>query len=163
MARKFNQKTLEVLEALNASKKTISSKELYKNYGSKMPYKEFYNLLFRLSDLGLASKEKVLGGLNVSITPEGQKVFLRNKPVRDGVWKLVIFDIPEKQKKVRQILRAKLTALHFKKWQNSIWITPYALDEEIEEEMKILADKFFVRLIKVREINKTDDLEKLFA
>jgi hypothetical protein len=28
--------------------------------------------------------------------------------------------------------------------------------------MKILADKFFVRLIKVREINKTDDLEKLF-
>jgi hypothetical protein len=35
-------------------------------------------------------------------------------------------------------------------------------DEEIEEEMKILADKFFVRLIKVREINKTDDLEKLF-
>jgi DNA-binding transcriptional regulator PaaX len=119
-------------------------------------------LLFRLSDLGLASKEKVLGGLNVSITAEGQKIFLRNKPVRDGVWKLVIFDIPEKQKKVRQILRAKLTALHFKKWQNSIWITPYALDEEIEEEMKILADKFFVRLIKVREINKTDDLEKLF-
>jgi DNA-binding transcriptional regulator PaaX len=162
MARKFNQKTLEILETLNNSRKTMSSKELFKLHGLGMPYKDFYNLLFRLSDLGLAKKEKIPGGLNVNITKDGEKLFMRHRPTKDGVWKLVIFDIPEKQKKIRQILRAKLTALHFKKWQNSIWITPYALDEEIEEEMKMLADKFFVRLIKVKEINKTDDLEKLF-
>lgn len=163
MARKFNEKTLEILGTLHTLNKTLSSKELFKKHGSGMPYKDFYNLLFRLSDLGLAKKEKIPGGLNVSITKDGEKLFMRHRPTKDGVWKMVIFDIPEKQKKIRQILRAKLTALHFKKWQNSIWITPYALDEEIEQEMKMLADKFFVRLIKVKDINKTEDLEKLFA
>jgi DNA-binding transcriptional regulator PaaX len=74
----------------------------------------------------------------------------------------VIFDIPEKQKYVRVVLRAKLKALHFKKWQNSIWISPYKLDEEIEAEFDELAKKFFVRLIKTKDINLTEDLEKMF-
>jgi len=78
------------------------------------------------------------------------------------VWKIIIFDIPEKQKHIRVVLRAKLKALHFKKWQNSIWISPFALDEEIETELKEIGKKFFVRLIKTKEINITEDLEKLF-
>jgi CRISPR-associated endonuclease Cas2 len=78
------------------------------------------------------------------------------------VWKLVIFDVPEKHKKVRNILRAKLNQLGFKKWQNSIWASPYELDTEIEKEFLELGKKFFIRLIKTQEINLTEDLEKLF-
>ena len=99
----------------------------------------------------------------VSITEEGRKMLSRARPDRDGVWKLVIFDIPEKQKYVRTVLRAKLKSLHFKKWQNSIWVSPYKLDEEIENELKQLSKKFFIRLIKTTDINETADLEKLFA
>jgi len=54
----------------------------------------------------------------------------------------VIFDIPEKHKYVRNVLRAKLKQLHFKKWQNSIWVSPYALDGQIEEDFKELGKKF---------------------
>ena len=86
----------------------------------------------------------------------------RLSPKKDGVWKLVIFDIPEKHKYVRNVLRAKLKTLHFKKWQNSIWASPFALDEEIETELLALAKKFFVRLIKTTEINETKDLEEMF-
>jgi phenylacetic acid degradation operon negative regulatory protein len=83
-------------------------------------------------------------------------------PKKDGVWKLVIFDIPEKHKYVRTVLRAKLKQLHFKKWQNSIWASPYEMDAEIEAELNDLGKKFFVRLIKTTQINHPETLEKMF-
>ncbi len=162
MARKFNLQTLEILEYLKTKDSPVDSKMLFKSFGQGLKYKDFYNLLFRLSELGLAEKQKIPGGLDMLITEEGKKILTRNKPIKDGVWKIVIFDIPETQKKIRQILRAKLKALHFKKWQNSIWISPYKLDEEVENELKQLAKKFFIRLIKTIDINETGDLEKLF-
>jgi len=121
--------------------------------------KDFYNYIFRLERQELIKKT----GDSEQITEEGKKLLLRLMPERDGIWKLVIFDIPEKHKYVRVVLRAKLRQLHFKKWQNSIWVSPYALDKEIEEEFESLGKKFFVRLIKTTQINQTEYLEKLFA
>ena len=144
------------------SRPGITLQELHTGrYPAKL-YKEIYNTAFRLAELELVTKQKGGKGLGLTITPEGKKILQRHAPKKDGVWKLVIFDIPEKQKYVRVVLRAKLKALHFKKWQNSIWVSPYALDEEIENELKELGKKFFVRLIKTKEINITTDLEKLF-
>jgi hypothetical protein len=160
MARIFTPLTLSILAEIQ-KKPGISPKELTK-YHSGLPYKELYNTVFRLAGLELIKKEVVSGAISLTITPEGEKSLGRNAPKRDGVWKLVIFDIPEKQKYVRVVLRAKLKALHFKKWQNSIWISPFILDKEIEEELGQLGKRFFVRLIKVKEINITDDLEGLF-
>ena len=162
MARIYNKQTLFLLKKI-AEKEKISAKQLFSLNTSKIPYKDFYNTLFRLADQELITKEDDAGALLLKITPDGKKLLSRSQPERDGVWKLVIFDIPEKQKYVRTVLRAKLKALHFKKWQNSIWVSPYALDEEIENEFKELSKKFFVRLIKTTDINNTHDLEKLFA
>lgn len=160
MARIFTPLTLEILSEIQ-KKPEISPKEIHRHHVS-CDYKELYNTIFRLANLELIKKETALGEISLTITQDGEKALQRNSPKRDGVWKLVIFDIPEKQKYVRVVLRAKLKALHFKKWQNSIWVSPYALDEEIEEEFKKLGEKFFVRLIKTNEINLTKDLEKLF-
>ena len=74
---------------------------------------------------------------------------------------VLFLGIPD-NKLTRQVLREKLKQLHFKKWQNSIWASPYALDPEIEAEFKELGEKFFIRLIKTSDINNTGDLEKLF-
>ncbi|MDR3642555.1 MAG: hypothetical protein P4L74_02915 [Candidatus Doudnabacteria bacterium] len=156
MARIFTPLTLAVLTEVE-SRPGISLRELHLKYHPKNPYKELYNTVFRLSELELITKQ----GGNLDLTDEGRKILHRNLPKRDGVWKLVIFDIPEKQKYVRVVLRAKLRALHFKKWQNSIWVSPYALDSEIEQELKELGKKFFVRLIKTSDINLVDDLENL--
>ena len=111
----------------------------------------------------MIKKERTGGDLYANITGDGKTLLKRTLPAKDGVWKLVIFDIPEKQKYVRAVLRAKLKALHFKKWQNSIWVSPFALDEEIEAELHQLSKKFFIRLIKTTDINETADLEKLFT
>ncbi|KKS87871.1 MAG: hypothetical protein UV62_C0022G0003 [Parcubacteria group bacterium GW2011_GWC1_43_11] len=49
----------------------------------------------------------------------------------DKKWRLVIFDIPEKKKPAREVLREKLKDLGMKKLQHSIWITPFPCEKEI--------------------------------
>jgi DNA-binding transcriptional regulator PaaX len=157
MARNFYPQTLTLIKGIT-QRPGISAQELYTAYSGSQSYKDFYNSLYRLSVQGMLEKK----GQAFHVTDEGRKLLKRFQPEKDGVWKLIVFDIPEKHKYVRTVLRAKLKALHFKKWQNSIWVSPYALDEEIEQELNELAKKFFVRLIKTKDINRTEDLEKLF-
>jgi DNA-binding transcriptional regulator PaaX len=158
MARKYHKITEEILKNLAAANKPVAFNELKAQTAPKLKAKDFYNYIFRLQQQELVKKTD-----NAAvITAEGKKLLAQLAPEKDGVWKLVIFDIPEKHKYVRTVLRAKLKQLHFKKWQNSIWLSPYALDEEIEKELNDLGEKFFVRLIKTTQINHPKTLEKLF-
>ncbi len=47
----------------------------------------------------------------------------------DGVWRLVAFDIPERDAKLRARLRRKLHEHRFGWLQNSVWISPDPVDE----------------------------------
>ncbi len=158
MSRNYHPISLAILRHLSKSDKAVFS-ELKAQSAPKLSGKDFYNYLFRLASQDLITKTDN----TASLTKEGRKLLRRLLPGKDGVWKLVIFDVPEKHKYVRTVLRSKLKQLHFKKWQNSIWISPYEMDEEIEQELSDLGKKFFVRLIKTTQINHTADLEKLFA
>ena len=162
MARIYNKRSLSILKQVSQNP-NIPAISLFQHFSANTFYKDFYNNVYRLKQLELLNQEEIAGKMCLSLTLEGKKVLGRFNPEKDGVWKLVIFDIPEKQKYVRTVLRAKLKSLHFKKWQNSIWISPFAMDEEIEEEINTLGKKFFVRLIKTTNINLTADLEKMFS
>ncbi len=157
MSRLYNQITVDILKQLLGREKT-NALELKNACAKQMSGKDFYNYLFRLTQQELIKKTDEI----ISLTEDGKKLLKRLSPERDNEWKLIIFDIPEKHKYVRTVLRAKLKQLHFKKWQNSIWASPYKMDEEIEAELDGLGKKFFVRLIKTKDINHTEDLEKLF-
>ncbi len=161
MSRIFNTKTLKILKEVSLNPE-VPAQILFDSYSRSLSYKDFYNTLYRMRQNGLLEAREQAGKMTLKITSDGQRLLARFHPEKDGIWKMVIFDIPEKQKFVRVILRAKLKSLHFKKWQNSIWISPYAMDSEIESELKELGKKFFVRLIKTKDINVTDDLEKMF-
>ena len=41
----------------------------------------------------------------------------------DGKWRIVIFDIPEKRRAVRDLLRHNLKSWGFIPWQQSVWVT----------------------------------------
>lgn len=41
----------------------------------------------------------------------------------DGKWRIVIFDIPEEKRGVRDLFRRRLKEWGFKNWQQSVWIT----------------------------------------
>jgi len=49
----------------------------------------------------------------------------------DGKWRVVIFDVSEKRKGVRDMLRTHLSRVGFVKLQNSVWVYPYRCDEII--------------------------------
>ena len=48
----------------------------------------------------------------------------------DGRWRMVLFDIPEKDRKLRAVLRRHLAAAYFGYLQNSVWVSPDPLDFE---------------------------------
>lgn len=56
------------------------------------------------------------------------KKYLENKKW-DGIWHIVIFDIPEKRKKVRDIIRYNLRKIGFVQLQGSVWVFPYECSE----------------------------------
>lgn len=50
----------------------------------------------------------------------------------DKKWRVVIFDIPEPQKNMREIFRKHLKYLGFYPLQKSVWVHPYPCFDEIE-------------------------------
>jgi len=89
----------------------------------------------RLIDRGLLSLD---GMGQVSLTDRGQKRFdeleMRDivRPKKwDGKYRVVIFDIEEKRKKDRDLVRNNLISLGFARLQNSVWVCPFECEEFI--------------------------------
>ena len=161
MSRSYSQLTLRILKDI-FDQEELTLEDIYSAYGASKDKKTIYNTLFRLVAEGLIDEQDKLGDTTYTLSKEGEKLINQHFPTRDGIWKMIIFDIPESKRKIRNFLRARLTSLGFKRWQNSIWVTPYALHADFEEELQQLAKTLFIRLIKSTEINYTKDLEKLF-
>jgi hypothetical protein len=54
------------------------------------------------------------------------------KPRRwDGKWRIVIFDVWERRRKVRDELRRRLQGAGFVRLQDSVWVTPYPCEDLI--------------------------------
>ena len=133
--------------------------QLYEKFEDRANKKKIYDTMFRLTTQGVVN----LVNDRYEVSDEANILLHTIAKERDGVWKMVIFDIPEKKRQVRNVIRTKLVSLGFQRWQNSIWISPYTMAPEIEDELNELAKHYFIRLIKTTDINVTEDLEKLFA
>ncbi len=46
----------------------------------------------------------------------------------DGKYRIVIFDIPEQKRVIRNLFRRRLKEWGFRRWQQSVWITNRRLD-----------------------------------
>lgn len=54
----------------------------------------------------------------------------------DGKWRFAIFDIPEKQRRLRVTVREKLKSLGFGMWQKSVYATPHDVVGEMNEYLE---------------------------
>lgn len=81
--------------------------------------------LKRLREDGFITQEKNEEEIIFKLTQQGKDramLFMDEKDIEwDGKWRLVIFDIPEKRRSVRVVLRRKLLDWGFRKWQKSVW------------------------------------------
>ena len=126
------------------------------------------------------SREKLIqekrlpnGSFKLVLTPDGKREasrlsFLGNtinfkKPKKwDKKWRIVIFDIPEKDREFRSILRQHLFNLEFYKLQQSVFVSPYPYEKPILELMELYSAQKYVRVITALEIDNEDNLKKHF-
>lgn len=68
----------------------------------------------------------------------------------DGFWRIVFYDIPEEEKKVREGLKEKLQKLGFGRLQESVYLSPLDVAEDLREFLVVnnLEDKVFVSVSK---------------
>ena len=71
---------------------------------------------------------------------------------KDGKWVMLIFDVPEKNKKSRDLLRSILQNLGYKVFQKSVWITPYDVSEKTEKLLQMHDLDEFVKIFLIEEI-----------
>lgn len=111
------------------------------------------------------------GKFTVELTEQGQRKvkefqiedFKIEKPaVWDKKWRIVIFDIPNKNTQARNALRNKIKELKFYLLQKSVWVHPYPCEKEI----KFLAELFnvypYVNIIIAESIDNDVKLRKYF-
>lgn len=59
----------------------------------------------------------------------------KNRPW-DGLWRVVIYDVPEKESRLRDRLRYELRRLGYRFMQKSVWLTPWAVEKDLEVFLK---------------------------
>ena len=80
----------------------------------------------------------------------------------DGKWRLLMFDIPSKQKGLSDGFRYKLTRLGFIQFQKSVWIYPYPCENEIDFIAEALGVGRYLQLFNIK-IDNDGELKAKFA
>lgn len=92
------------------------------------------------------------------LTEAGKEFLLLSKPedeiAWDGKWRLVIFDIPEKKRLVRDILRRRLKLWEFKPWQKSVWASKKNITTKLRNFIKELGIEDWVLVIESDDIGR---------
>lgn len=128
------------------------SKYLYYD-GWDQPLKKYSlsKTVHRLIEKGLIethiNEEEVI----LKLTTIGKEFLLLNKPEDevdwDGRWRIVIFDIPEEKKNVRNVLRNRLKMWAFTPWQKSVWASKKNLTDKLRKLVKDLGIEEWVIVI----------------
>ncbi len=117
-------------------------------------------------------KENDDGSITLILSEEGKRRALKynletlkiKKPTKwDGLWRIVIFDIPEHFKQGRNVLALKLKQLGFYPLQKSVFIYPYECKNEVDFIIEIFNLRPYVRFILAKETDIDLDLKNKFG
>lgn len=124
----------------------------------------------RLQRKGVVKVEQIGNELVVKITEQGKKEVLKYKWADfkpksskwDGLWRMVFFDIAEKQRKSRDELRDFLKMLGMQQMQESVFVSPYDISGEVKYLREILEIPHGVKLGVLKEIENEEELKEIF-
>lgn len=107
--------------------------------GRRDDWKRFSQLVYYLKRNGYIAIKNLQSKQAVLLTPRGieRVVKLRwkiegRRKRKDGKWQMIIFDVPERRKRHREVLRDGLCELGYQRLQDSVWICPYDVAKETE-------------------------------
>ncbi len=102
------------------------------------------------------------GKIEISITQNGCTKILKynlgtmqliQKKKWDKKWRLILFDVPEKRKVMRDALRRKIKELGLLKIQQSVYIYPHQCDREMDFLISYFKIRPFVKYFTIERFN----------
>ncbi len=124
----------------------------------------------RLLREGYVEKRETAEGVVVKITEKGKRKMLlfkleEMKPKQgkwDRLWRMVFFDISEIDKNKRDQLRKYLKKLGLKQMQESVWVSPYKVEDEVKYLREVLEVPHGVKLGLLKEVENEKELKEWF-
>ncbi len=118
----------------------------------------------RLEKQKLISWKEQDGNLILTLTNKGKKRIIQyklddlqiKKNKRDGLWRIIVFDIPERNKQARDFFRGKLKQMGLYQLQESVFYTPYECKDEIDFLRYELGVEKYVIYILAKEISRVE-------
>ena len=142
--------------------KEVCCPDLYEakqRHKRKKARQEFSRLIYYLKKKDYIKIKNLEQNKGIILTKKGaEKVLkvkfkIKDKQKRsDERWQMIIFDIPEKKRWLRDLLRDNLRILNYKMLQQSIWICPYDVQKETEFILKKHSMDQYAKLFLIEEL-----------
>lgn len=133
--------------------------DLKKQYKRQKGRQRFTQFIYRLKKNGYIKIKNLEQNEGVILTKKGTekvlkaKLKMKDKQKRpDGKWQMIIFDIPEEKRNLRDLLRDNLRLLKYEILQQSIWICPYDVQRETEFLLRKYSLDPYIKLFLIEEI-----------
>lgn len=143
----------KVLEYLQQAAELIPGPfEGKSGYLRRIKASTFYGSIYRLQKRGLVDKKQHQGRLKIYLTRKGVEYKIPKVPIKvkrvDGLFSMVIFDIPESKRRKRTVFRKILKDFGYQNLQKSVFVGQYKIDDEL---IKRINDLKLTRNIKIIE------------
>lgn len=108
---------------------------------------DYHTALYNLRNAGLINKKEQ----KIILSEEGIIEYVRTKveetdELPKGIVCIVVFDIPEKNRKIRKLLSTLLTELVFFRFQKSVWVSQFDNAKALKKLLVMLKIKKWVRI-----------------
>ncbi|MFZ3074009.1 MAG: hypothetical protein WA093_02675 [Minisyncoccales bacterium] len=129
--------------------------------GARENKKKYRNAFYYLRKRGLIEVAYRGKQMHIRLTEEGKKkagkykiddLEIKTSKKWDRKWRILIFDIANKQGTKREALRGKIKELGLYQLQRSVWVCPY----EFAKEMRLLRDFFGLEPEEMKIITATE-------
>ena len=119
----------------------------------------------------IRERENPDGSLTMVLTDQGRKkvvtfnidnMEIKKPKVWDKKWRMVIFDIPEKKRVARDVLRETLKRMGFYEFQKSVFIHPYPCQDQMDYLIEYYEIRPYVRIVTATELDNEIHLRKIF-
>ena len=129
-------------------------KEFLKKMYTKNKY---YDTINRLEKYNYVQKEKIGKKTKIKLTNKGliklQRIKWKiNKKEKDKNSYLVVFDIPEDKRRMRNLFRSCLYEMGFSKLQRSVFVSEYNIKSEIKSLVKNCELEKYVKIFVAKEL-----------
>lgn len=113
------------------------------------------------------------GSISLKLTKEGKRyaryadfygntIKIKRPKKWDKQWRIVIFDIPEKKRFFRDVLRSHLKTIGFRMLQQSVFVFPYPCEKELIQLAELYNATKYVRIATVTFLDNERELKDTF-